>query len=201
MVEKTSPLDGLLKSGHHGRPANSDAPADLKISHRTCESLVQVTAWPKTGKGIVTTLEKMTHLSLEGGNSSPANEDFTIMPTGPGKYLIEAQSGDAIGQFQKKVLAEKGAVTDLTHARVVIRISGDQAMWVLAKGIAIDFSLQAFPVATSRNSAHHQIGLTIRRVNENAFDLFVFTSLARSFWHWLDRAAKEVGYEIVREIK
>ncbi len=201
MVEKTSPLDKLLKTGHYGKPENTGEQADLKISHRTCESLVQVTAWPKTGKGIATTLEKMTHLSLQGGDASPANEDFTIMPTGPGQYLIEAQSGDATGRFQKKIIPAKGAVTDLTHARVVIRISGDQAVWVLAKGIAIDFSLQAFPVATSRNTAHHQISLTIHRVNENTFDLFVFTSLACSFWHWLDRAAKEVGYEIVRNVK
>ena len=120
------------------------------------------------------------------------------MPIGPGRLLIEANKAGTENLFRKKITPAKGTVTSLDHGRVVIRITGSKATWVLAKGIAIDFSLEAFPVQTSRNTSHHDIGLTVRRVDENTFDLFIFTSLARSFWHWLDIAASEAGYEIVQ---
>jgi methylglutamate dehydrogenase subunit D len=38
-----------------------------------------------------------------------------------------------------------GTVTDLSHGRVAIRVSGPEAEWVLAKFFALDFALEAFP--------------------------------------------------------
>ena len=187
---------GLFVPGRYGRNASDDSQDTLKISHRMCTGLVQVTAWPKTMPDVVSSIEEISALTLSGGNNSPGNEDYIVMPIGPGRYLIETNKLDAEILFQKKIAPAKGAVINLDHGRVVIRISGNKAIWVLAKGIAIDFSLEAFAVQTSRNSSHHDTGLTIRRVDENTFDLFIFTSLARSFWHWLDIAASEVGYEI-----
>ncbi len=198
MDNKVSPFDGLLVTGRYGRDADNDNLGIVKISHRMCTGLVQVTAWPKTMPAVVTSIEKITSLTLAGGNNSPGNEGFIVMPIGPGRYLIEANKPGAEKLFQRKIVSAKGVVTNLDHGRVVIRISGSKAIWVLAKGIAIDFSLDAFPVQTSRNTSHHDTGLTIRRVDETTFDLFIFTSLARSFWHWLGIAASEVGYEIIR---
>jgi heterotetrameric sarcosine oxidase gamma subunit len=197
MDNKISPFDGLLVSGRYGREPGADDLDTLQISHRMCTGLVQVTAWPKTMPSIVTAIEKISDLTLSNGNHSPSNDDFVVMPIGPGRYLIESNKLDTEILFQKRITSANGAVTNLDHGRVVIRISGNKATWVLAKGIAIDFSLDAFPVHSSRNTSHHDIGLTIRRVNENTFDLFIFTSLARSFWHWLDIAASEIGYEII----
>ena len=36
----------------------------------------------------------------------------------------------------------------------------------------------------------------IQRVGENAFDVYVFSSFARSFWKTLCHAAEEIGYEV-----
>ena len=198
MDNKVSPFDGILVPGRYGREADADDMDTLSISHRVCAGLVQVTAWPKTMPAVKSSVEKITKLTLSDGDNSPDNDDYVVMPIGPGRHLIEAHKPGAVKLFQKKIIPAKGAVTNLDHGRVVIRIAGSKAVWVLAKGIAIDFSLEAFPVQTSRNTSHHDIGLTIRRVDENTFDLFIFTSLARSFWHWLDIAASETGYEIVQ---
>ncbi len=198
MDNKVSPLDGLLVPGRYGHETDTGDQDILQISHRVCAGLMQITAWPKSKVAIETTIGKITKLTLSGGNNSPSNDNFVVMPIGPGRHLIEANKAGAKVLFRKKITPAKGAVTSLDHGRVVIRIVGSKATWVLAKGIAIDFSLEAFPVQTSRNTSHHDIGLTIRRVNETTFDLFVFTSLARSFWHWLDIAASETGYEIVQ---
>ena len=198
MDNKVSPFDGVLVPGRYGRETDDGNIDTLTISHRVCIGLLQITAWPKTVATVDTSIEKITKLTLSGGNNSPSNDDYAVMPIGPGRYLIEANKPGAVEMFQKKVAPAKGAVINLDHGRVVIRVTGTKATWVLAKGIAIDFSLEAFPVHTSRNTSHHDIGLTIRRIDENNFDLFIFTSLAQSFWHWLDSAASETGYEIVQ---
>lgn len=196
MDNKVSPFDGLLIAGRYGRGADKNDISPLQISHRICKGLIQVSAWPKTAAAVETTIGKITKLALAGGNVSPENDNYIIMPTGPGRFLIEANKPGVEDLFRKKITPSNGAITNLDHGRVVIRISGSKATWVLAKGIAINFSLEAFPIKTSRNTSHHDTGLTIRRVDEKSFDLFIFTSLARSFWHWLDIAASEVGYEI-----
>ena len=73
-------------------------------------------------------------------------------------------------------------MTDLSHGRTAIRISGPKAEWVLAKFFAIDFSLPAFPVGSGVSTVHHDIFAQIQRTGANQFDLNVFRSFARSFW-------------------
>ena len=198
MDNKISPLKRLMVPGRYGRESDTDDLDTLSISHRICAGLVQISAWPKTKAAVETSIERITKLGLSGGDNSPINDEYIVMPIGPGRYLIEANKSGTEELFLKKIIPTKGAITNLDHGRVVIRVAGSKATWILAKGIAIDFSLEAFPVQTSRSTSHHDTGLTIRRINEDAFDLFIFTSLARSFWLWLDIAASEVGYEIVQ---
>jgi sarcosine oxidase subunit gamma len=174
-VEKISPLQELA-TPHIG----SDA---VVLSERLCDSLVQVQAWPETVAKVGEVLAKL--------------KDVTRMESGPGRWLIEAPVEGLEQKLRKSIPAELGAVTGLTHGRVVVTISGEKASWVLASGIALDFHLDGFPVGTTQLSHHHEIGLTIHRTSEDSFDLYVFTSLVRSFWNWLESASSEVGYSVV----
>ncbi len=171
--------------------------AGVTLSNRICGCLVQVTAWPDEFDKVVAQVEKATGLSITGNPHSPSDDHHVIVPIAPGRMLVESDGPEAAEQFKKNITSGIGTVTDLSHGRVVVRISGRKAEWVLSKGIAVDFSVSAFPVNTGLASSHHDTGLTIRRVDSQTFDLFVFTSLARDFWHWLERAAAEVGYDIV----
>ena len=174
-VEKTSPLANLA-TPHVG----SD---QVVLSERLCESLVQVQAWPDTVGEVEATLGKL--------------KDVTQMPSGPGRWLVEAPTAGLEAKLRKSIPTEMGAVTGLTHGRVVVNISGEKASWVLSSGIALDFHADAFPVGTTKLTHHHEIGLTIHRVAENSFDLYVFTSLVRGLWHWLETACAETGYSVV----
>ena len=82
-------------------------------------------------------------------------------------------------------------------AALPLRIAGPRAEWVLSKLFALDFAPDAFPVEAGRATAHHDIFVQLQRTREDAFDLYVFRSFARSFWHSLCHAAEEVGYEVV----
>ena len=174
-AEKLSPLDTLAipKAGDGG----------VVLSERLCGSLVQLQAWPNT-------IPKIKQLVAR------QKQAVARMETGPGRWLVESDEEDLEEELRASVPAELGAVTGLTHARVVISIQGDKAEWVLASGIALDFSLEAFPVGTTQLGHHHEIGLTIHRTSENSFDLYVFTSLVRSFWSWIEIASSEVGYSV-----
>ena len=176
-AEKISPLHSLAM------PRAGDGNAGVDLSERLCGSLVQVQAWPDT-------IEKV------GKILQAQKGDLTIMPTGPGRWLIEDDEEELENGLRSKIPSKIGAVTGLTHARVVVTIEGKKAGWVLASGIALDFDLTAFPVGETQLSHHHEIGVTIHRVAENTFDLYVFTSLARGFWSWIERASAEVGYSV-----
>ena len=103
--------------------------------------------------------------------------------------------------FRKKLEAGmspgEASLVELTHGRSAFHINGPKAEWVLAKLFPIDFSIEAFPVQSGLATTHHDIFTQIYRRHELSFDLFVFRSFARSFWHTLRRAAEETGYEVV----
>ncbi len=175
--EMLSPLHDLAM------PRAASDTAGVELGERLCASLVQVQAWPNT----VGRVEKALS-TLKG--------EITIMPSGPGRWLIEDESEGLEDRLRKKIPSAVGAVTGLTHGRVVISISGRKSEWVLASGIAIDFSTDAFPVGETRLTHHHEIGLTVHRTGETSFDLYVFTSFSRAFWQWIERAGEEVGYSV-----
>lgn len=175
--EKLSPLRDLAM------PRLVGGEATVELSERLCESLVQVQSWPNSMIKVEKALKSL--------------KQAVVMPSGPGRWLVEAEEEGLEEELRETLPIDLAAITGLTHARVVVSISGENATWVLASGIALDFDLDAFPVGATQICHHHEIGLTIQRTAEDHFDLYVFTSLSRSFWQWIERASAEVGCRIV----
>ena len=193
MVEapnRTSPLHNLAM------PRVADGIASVDLSERLCGSLVQVQAWPDTVEKVAKSIEKSTGVAPRQTQAAVTKNDTVVMPSGPGRWLIDDEVENLEDKLRSAIDVKMGAVTGLTHARVVVSIAGEKASWVLASGIAIDFDLAAFPVGDVQLGHHHEIGLTIHRTSEDSFDLYVFTSLARAFWNWIARASAEVGYSV-----
>ena len=180
--EKLSPLNDLAAPDIKGINGSTDV--GVELSERLCQSLVQVQAWPDSAGKVETTLRKAVPT------------DATVMPTGPARWMVESDTDDLETVLRDKIGSDTGAVTGLTHARVVVEIKGPKATWVLASGIALDFDVATFPVGQTRLSHVHEIGVTVHRIAEDQFDLYVFTSLSRGFWHWIATASMEVGYRV-----
>jgi len=195
MADRLDRISPLLAVADPGRFGKNGKPS-VHLSDRICESLVQVQSWPDTIVDIKKTIGKVAGVTVKSGHTVAKKGDTNVISTGPGRWLIEDESSDLEGRLRKAIPAQTGAITGLTHARVVVTISGEKAEWVLASGIALDFSLDAFPVNSAQQSHHHEIGLTILRTGEQAFELYVFTSLSRAFWGWITRASAEVGYTV-----
>ncbi|MDD9910513.1 MAG: sarcosine oxidase subunit gamma [Ahrensia sp.] len=192
-IEKVSPLHALAEPGRFG---DTSGEPGVGLSERLCDSLVQVQAWPDSISALKKAVKSVTGASIKPGNAVATKGDVVLMSTGPGRWLVEDETDDLEVRLRKAIGADIGAVTALTHARTVVSISGERCEWVLASGIALDFSADAFPVGTAKLSHHHEIGLTIHRTGDQAFDLYVVTSMVRSFWGWIARASAEVGYTV-----
>jgi len=193
-AQRVSPLAAVLKPGTHGHLVNGPA---VHLSTRLCRSLVQVQSWPDTDAKVQDLLTAHIGASLPQDHQAVLTKDGThIMPTGPGRCWIESDQPDLDTALRGQITSDLGAVTGLTHSRVVVTVRGEKAAWLLATGVGIDFAEHAFPAGSVRLTHHHEIGLTIHRIDQQTFELYAFTSYARGLWHWLTEAASEVGYEV-----
>ncbi|MGB7432916.1 MAG: sarcosine oxidase subunit gamma family protein [Ahrensia sp.] len=172
-----SPLGDSFVPGRFG---NTKAGCGVQLSERQGIALADVAAWP--GKANIV--------------STAVSTSACFFEYAPNRWTVITDDQYVPMNLAKKV-GDAGTVVDLSHGRTVLRISGNQAAWVLPKLFAIDFSDAAFAVATGLATQHHEISAQIYRVDATTFDIMIFRSYARAFWHTLTKAAQDVGYEVV----
>lgn len=107
---------------------------------------------------------------------------------GPDQYFVLAE-----GAFMPE-LDGIASVSDQSHGRVVIRISGPKARQVLAKGTPVDLHPSEFPVGKSALTQMAHVGVHLTRVGADSYDLSVFRGFSESFWEWLSEQSEEFGY-------
>jgi methylglutamate dehydrogenase subunit D len=194
MVEPLSPLGPVHSLGRHGNPEGAPG---IVLTETRPGSIVQLGCWPGRETEALAAILTVTGVAIadmpRAGAVSGHRSGFGI---GPGLWLLADQAEGLAQRLTAAVGPEIGSVTDLSHGRTAIRVSGPKAEWMLAKLFAIDFSLPAFPIDAGRATAHHDVFAHIQRIRNDTFDLYVFRSFARSFWTSLCHAAEEVGYEV-----
>lgn len=173
----TSPLGDSFVPGRFG---NTNGGIGVQLSERRMLAIADVAAWPGGSK--------------KASNAISAYECY--YEHAPHRWTVINDDPNMPVNLAKK-LGDAGTVVDLSHGRTVLRVSGSKAQWVLPKLFAIDFSETAFPPASGLATQHHEISAQIYRVDQTTFDIIVFRSYARAFWHTLTRASEEVGYEVV----
>jgi methylglutamate dehydrogenase subunit D len=182
MSDRASPLGAEFKPGQFGNLANG---VGVMLSEPQYGFLGELAAFHAS----MGTVAKLAGAAAD----SPGAIAFAIAAN---RWFLAGQEG-MLATVRAKLVPADGSLTDLSHGRTCMRISGPKAEWVLSKLYAIDFSQAAFSAGTGLSTTHHSIFTQIYRHDEETFDLFVFRSLARSFWHTLRRAAEETGYEVV----
>lgn len=129
-----------------------------------------------------------------GGSIS--GPDFAVHWAGPGRWLCFSERLSA-EELEQRIVAVTAAASvstnDLSHARTVIHVSGPDAVELLSKGCFIDFDGFANGATALTRLSHFSVHL--RRL-DNAVELSVMRSLARSLWRWLLDAAGEFGYRV-----
>ncbi len=92
------------------------------------------------------------------------------------------------------------SVCDQSDGRTVIRVGGERARDVLAKGVPIDLHPRAFRVGDAAVTSVAHISVQFWQVDETpTYEFIVSRSFAVGFWEWLTDSAAEFGYLIADE--
>jgi methylglutamate dehydrogenase subunit D len=183
MSDRASALGKACKPGKFSNFADG---AGVTLGEKFFNFTAEIAAFP----GSVQTVEKVIVAAEAKAKTGLA---FEIAAN----RWLTAGTQDFRKLLEAKLLEQDGTLTDLTHGRTAFAVSGKTAEWVLSKLFAVDFSQKAFAENTGLATMHHDTFAQIYRSRAQSFEVFVFRSFARSFWHTLCRAAEEVGYEVV----
>ena len=134
----------------------------------------------------------------QGQATADALKGYTAQWAGPDQYFVlaEGRAEGALYAEVKAALAGIASVSDQSHGRVILRISGPKARDVLAKGTPVDLHREVFPAGKSALTQMAHVGVHLTRVGEDAFDLSVFRGFSESFWEWITSQAEEFGYQV-----
>jgi sarcosine oxidase subunit gamma len=110
---------------------------------------------------------------------------------------IAERGGNEFAATLMRDLDGVASVADQSDGYVLIRLSGDRVRDALAKLIPIDVHPRAFAVGDAASTVAALIGVTLWRLadesNAPVFEVVLFRSLARSFWHALAGAGAQYG--------
>ncbi len=99
-----------------------------------------------------------------------------------------------LAELEQRLSASDATVSDLSHARTVLRVSGPAWKDLLAKGCPADIDAMAPGDCVASLLSHFTV--VIHCVAEDSADVYVFRSFGASLWEWLRRGAEEFGYTV-----
>jgi heterotetrameric sarcosine oxidase gamma subunit len=174
--------------------------AGLRLSERTGLAIWQIAAWRDADvPPLRSALRKSTRIALpEQPNGAMSAGGRVAIWIAPRRLWLVAGAQDA-GSLAglPDLVAGRAAVTDLSQARVVLRLSGPEARTALAKLCRIDLHPKSFAAGRTAQTPLGQVPALIHCVDEApTFDLYLPRSLARSATEMLIDAAAEFGLEI-----
>lgn len=120
-----------------------------------------------------------------------------LLWNGPGQWLAVSPSTpakDFLADLRGALEPRGATVTDLSHARTVIRIAGPKARDAMLKGCPLD--LDRFEINDCASSVLGHLNVQIHCLGDQTFDLYVFRSFGLAMWEWLIDAALEYGVEM-----
>lgn len=123
--------------------------------------------------------------------------DAMLLWTGPGQWFAvseRASAEDLVADLEERLSSSDATVSDLSHARTVVRIGG--AWWkdLLAKGCPADIDAMVAGDCIASLLGHFTV--IIHCVADDCADVYVFRSFGASLWEWLRGGAEEFGYVV-----
>ena len=191
-----SPLDRALVAGPHG--ARGDAGVSLTEIRNF--DLVQVMA--RRGKAA----EMSKAAKARFGVAVPETPevvgaaDATLIWSGPDQFFVLSKGGKNGIEALSPTFAQSASLSDQSHARVLISVSGAKARTMLAKLSSIDLHPDAFAVGTAAATSMDHTSVTLWRGKDRdglaVFNVLVFATFAESLWHTVLDSAAEYGVAI-----
>ena len=152
----------------------------IDVTEWPVTALAQVSAWPERREAVDDALTGAGLPPIPNPGCSIAVDGVLALDAGPGSAWLTGPDEGLFTRLTGLIPPESGAVTDLGHARVRLRVAGPRAGWVLAKGVMLDLHDAAFAPGRCALTRFHQIGIMLHRRDAEEWDLYAYRSFARS---------------------
>lgn len=182
-------------------PPRQSALGALRASPRRLQErqevlIRQIAAWREVDVGpLRAALAERLGVTLPEGRDALGDEGRVVLPIAPRRWwLVEDQEHAAEPASLAAALEERAALTDLSHARTVVRLAGSPGRSVLAKLGRIDLHPRTFSSGRVAQTALGQVPALIHALGDGSgFDLYLPRSLAASAVARLIDAGLEFG--------
>lgn len=149
--------------------------------------------------GLQRLTKRLIGLDLPQTPSVALTDTHGLVWSGPDQWLLLARQRMGFSDLVR-LLSGEAALSDQSHARAALCVSGSRAREVLAKGAMIDLHPEEFPVGATALTAIAHIGVQLWRTKDGpngpAFEILVPRSMAGSFWSWFAASAAEFGCRV-----
>ncbi|RWL42879.1 MAG: sarcosine oxidase subunit gamma [Mesorhizobium sp.] len=192
-----SPLDRALVTGPYG----AQGEAGVALTEIRNFDLVQVMARRgKAGEMIAAAKARFGAAAPETPKAIEASDATLLIWSGPDQFLVLSKGGKHSIEALASVFAGSASLSDQSHARALISISGDKARAMLAKLSSVDLHPDVFSVGAAAATSMDHTSATLWRDDDRngqaVFNLLVFATFAESLWHTILDSAAEYGVTI-----
>ena len=186
-------------TGHHAESqANRQGQIQVHVNAHVLPRVTLISTWLRGEAKLAEALTQALQVSIPQATGKTVQCALgLLMRTGPQEWiLIGSTDLDAQATLRSYIHSEVGSITDLSHARCRIHVSGTKVTEALGKLFALDFRSAAFAQNDVALTGHHHVPCTIHRWGEQYFDLYVFSTYAFGQLESLIDASREFGVEL-----
>ena len=127
-------------------------------------------------------------------NTSARGPHCDILWLGPDEWLLVSSRVASIGET---LPIAGGCLTDVSHGRTALTISGAHSRELLAKDCSLDLDARTFLPGHCAQSSLAHVGVLLHLPHAGGeFHLYCARSYAKYLWHSLAEGAREYGYGV-----
>ena len=188
-----SPLNNVHELGSFGNFEGKNSNEIITIKELKNFKIFQVVKY-KTNKTNIKEY-KIFDLNFPDNLKVSGNNDTRILWIGPNNWFIFSSSEKLSEEISKNLSNNEFAITDLSHSKAIIELSGKNLKEVLKKGCPINFN--ELNKNQSINSIFNGIAITLDFVNDQPATVRVMSlrSFGESLYHSITDASLEFGYK------
>lgn len=154
----------------------------VEVAERRPATILQAAGWPEDRAMLHAALSAWLGAPPPGLGWARSRDGRTVMAVAPGRWLLLAETP------APPPAAPPLVVTDLSAARLVLRLSGPDLEPLLRRGVGFDPAARAFPADRVAQTLIHHVPVLLHRIEAAAVDLLVPSSWAHALRGWLDDA-------------
>lgn len=152
--------------------------------------------------GLLDRIQTSLELTIpQESNTFVIHENILCAWLGPDEWLVVSppDKADRMAEGLKEVLTNQFATfTRLGSAQTIIRVSGENSIDFLSRGISIDLHPSEFSIGQCAQTvmAHSNVTVLNHTRDEPLLDIIVRRSFADHLWRWLLDAGEEAEFRL-----